>query len=114
MKSLSFDIVIVGHGAAGLTAAQAAAEATALGRRLSIAVIERAAKGKHGGNTRFTPCYMRMETPGRLSPEFLSEMISVSGGRNDVAYFDRLAREAPDTMGWLQAHGKNFTRRTIT
>mgnify|MGYP001815512501 CR=1 FL=1 len=58
MTILSFDIVVVGHGAAGLTAALAAAEADqSLGRRLSMAIIERAPKGEHEGNTRFTPCY---------------------------------------------------------
>ncbi len=106
---MSFDIVVVGHGAAGLTAALAAAEASrSIGRRLSIAVIERAARGEHGGNTRFTPCYMRMETPDRLSPDFVSEMISVSDGRNDLAYFRRLASDAPATIGWLQFHGVEF------
>lgn len=109
MTSLSFDILIVGHGAAGLTAALAAAEASqSIGRRLSIAVVERATKGQHGGNTRFTPCYMRMEAPDRLSPEFVDEMISVSDGRNDLDYFRRLASEAPATMTWLQAHGIRF------
>lgn len=109
MTGASFDIVVVGHGAAGLTAALAAAEASrSINRRTSIAVIERAARGQHGGNTRFTPCYMRMEAPDRLSPDFVSEMISVSDGQNDPAYFQRLASDAPATVGWLETHGIEF------
>jgi tricarballylate dehydrogenase len=109
MAGASFDIAVVGHGAAGLTAALAAAEASrSIDRRTSIAVIERAARGQHGGNTRFTPCYMRMEAPDRLSPDFVSEMISVSDGQNDPAYFQRLASDAPTTIGWLETHGIEF------
>lgn len=103
------EIVIVGHGAAGLTAALAASEeARATGKAVGITVVERAAEGAHGGNTRFTPCYMRLEAPDRLSPGFVDDMIAVSGGLNDRAYFETLAAEAPGTMLWMQAHGVEF------
>ncbi len=109
MPNGTFDIVIVGHGAAGLTAALAAAEeARAAGIDARITVVERAGEGAHGGNTRFTPCYMRLEAPDRLSPDFVEDMLAVSGGRNDRAYFETLAAEAPATMGWLQRHGVAF------
>lgn len=109
MKRADYDIVVVGHGAAGLTAALSAAEwAHAVGRQLRIAVLERAPKGEHGGNTRFTPCYMRMEEPNRVSPDFVSEMLEVSGGRNEAAYFELLSERAPSTLSWLQAHGIEF------
>ncbi len=102
-------IIVVGHGAAGLTAALSAIEAA---RDLSIStritVLERAPEGRHGGNTCFTPCYMRLEAPDRISPGFVDDMLSVSGGRNDRAYFETLAAEAPATMGWLQHHGVTF------
>ena len=109
MTDCAYDIVVVGHGAAGLTAALAAAEtARSSGQRLRIAVLERAAEGDHGGNTRFTPCYMRMEAPDRLSPEFVDDMLAVSAGRNDRAYFELLAAEAPATLAWLQEHAIPF------
>jgi tricarballylate dehydrogenase len=102
-------IVVVGHGAAGLTAALAAVEeARSRGRTVQVTVVERAEEGAHGGNTRFTPCYMRLEAPDRLSPGFVDDMMAVSDGRNDRAYFERLAAEAPATMGWLQGHGVAF------
>ncbi len=102
-------IVIVGHGAAGLTAAIAASEeARAAGTAVDITVIERSAEGDHGGNTRFTPCYMRLEAPDRVAPGFVDDMIAVSGGRNDRDYFEKLAAEAPGTMLWMQSHGIEF------
>ena len=102
-------IIVVGHGAAGLTAALSAVEA-ARDRRIDarITVLERAPEGRHGGNTRFTPCYMRLEAPDRISPGFVDEMLAVSDGRNDRAYFETLAADAPATMGWLQHHGVTF------
>jgi tricarballylate dehydrogenase len=102
-------IVIVGHGAAGLTAALAASEeARATGNAVDLTVVERSVEGEHGGNTRFTPCYMRLEAPGRLSPGFVDDMIAVSSGQNDRAYFEKLAEEAPATMMWMQTHGIEF------
>ncbi len=104
-----YDIVVVGHGAAGLTAALAAAEhARDTGNRLRIAVLERAQEGDHGGNTRFTPCYMRMEEPDKISSDFVEDMLRVSVGRNDPEYFEQLAAQAPATLSWLQHHGIPF------
>ena len=102
-------VIIVGHGAAGLTAALAADEhARTRGIATNITVVERCAYGQHGGNTRYTPCYMRLEAPDRVSPDFVEDMIAVSGGANDRAYFETLAAQAPDTIGWLQRHGVEF------
>lgn len=102
-------IVVVGHGAAGLTAALSAAEhARQAGCPAHITVVERAPHGLHGGNTRFTPCYMRLEAPDRLSPGFVDDMMAASGDRNERAYFETLAAEATATMGWLQQHGVEF------
>lgn len=102
-------IVVVGHGAAGLTAALAASEAAiARGVSVDVTVVERAAEGAHGGNTRWTPCYMRLEAPDRLSDGFVDDILSVSGGHGDQAYFETLAAQAPHAMGWLQGHGIAF------
>ncbi len=109
MRPIPRRIVIVGHGAAGLTAALSAAEtARERGLACDITVVERAEEGAHGGNTRFTPCYMRLEAPDRVSPDFVDDMVAVSAGRNDRNYFERLAAQAPATIGWLQHHGVEF------
>ncbi|MBO0765917.1 MAG: FAD-binding protein, partial [Hyphomicrobiaceae bacterium] len=59
-------IVVVGSGAAGLSAALSAAEATASDvRNVRVVLIDSAPEGEHGGNTRWSPSYMRMPAPDR-------------------------------------------------
>jgi tricarballylate dehydrogenase len=64
-----FEIIVVGQGAAGLAAALSAVEA-ARARELSVAVtvIDKASADEAGGNTRWTPAYMRMAAPDRVEP----------------------------------------------
>jgi tricarballylate dehydrogenase len=104
-------ICIVGSGAAGLAAALAAAEtARARARACRVVLIDRARQGEHGGNTRFSPSYMRMAAPDRVAPGFEDDLNEVSGGRMDPAYVKRLATEAPATMAWLMGHGIAFDK----
>ncbi len=106
-------IVIVGHGAAGLCAAISAAEsAQARGVRAKITIVEAAPEGQHGGNTRWSPSYMRMESPERLAPGFEEDILAAAGGRADPRYVRRMAVEAPATIAWLQGHGIAFHRPT--
>ena len=105
----SYDVVVVGHGAAGLAAAVTAAE-TAASDRARILVIERAPEAARGGNTRYSPSYMRLEAPDRLAPRFEEDMMETSSGRSDPAYIARLAANATATLSWLQAHGVAFDR----
>ena len=51
------EVIVVGSGVAGLSAALAAAEN---GR--TVVVIERAPEGEHGGKTRYTEAYLRMKS----------------------------------------------------
>ena len=71
-------------------------------------LIDRARQGEHGGNTRFSPSYMRMAAPDRVAPGFEDDLAEVSGGRMDTAYIRRLAAEAPATIAWLMGHGIAF------
>ena len=105
----SYDLVVIGHGAAGLCAALAAAEAAReQPARPAIALIERAPEDACGGNTRWSPSNMRMRSPRSLEPRFVDDICDVSGGRADRAYFNRLAAEAPATVAWLEGHGIAF------
>src|SRR3546814_18576107 len=54
------DVVVVGHGVAGLSAAVASAEA---GRK--VLVLERAPFEEFGGNSRWTEAYMRIKNDTR-------------------------------------------------
>jgi tricarballylate dehydrogenase len=102
-------IVVVGSGAAGLSAALAAAEAARSGTgRCRIVLIDRAPNGQHGGNTRWSPSYMRMAAPDRVAPDFEASVQAASSGRADPAYFRRLSEEAPAAIDWLAHHGVTF------
>src|ERR1700748_2216386 len=88
-------LVIIGHGAAGLAAAVSAAEQAAqLNLALDITVLERAPEAEAGGNTRCSPSNMRMNAVDRIAPSFEEDMREATGGRGDRAYFRTLATQA--------------------
>jgi tricarballylate dehydrogenase len=102
-------LVIVGQGAAGLAAAVSASEqARSIGLRIEITLLEKSREAEAGGNTRWSPSYMRMAALDRLAPDFEEDMSRVSGGRADPDYFRTLAENAPATIGWLGTHGVAF------
>jgi tricarballylate dehydrogenase len=101
-------LVVVGHGAAGLSAAVAAAEmARASGLDVEITLLEKADAGEAGGNTLWSPSYMRLDAPDRMPPDFETAMLEAAGGR-DAGYFHALARDATATVAWLEDHGIAF------
>ncbi|HXF34450.1 MAG TPA: FAD-binding protein [Candidatus Acidoferrales bacterium] len=111
MSSKGYDVVIVGSGAAGLAAALGAAEhARENGRPASIALLERSDEAERGGNTRYSPSYMRLEAPDRLAAGFEDDMLAVSGGRSDPRIVARLARDAVATLSWARGFGLDFHR----
>jgi tricarballylate dehydrogenase len=102
-------LVVVGHGAAGLAAALSAAEqAQASGLCIDITVLEKSREEEAGGNTRWSPSYMRLDAPDRMPPGFEDDMREVSGGLADRNYFRTLAQNAVGTIGWLQNRGVEF------
>ena len=110
MTQNSRKLVVVGHGAAGLAAALSAAEqARSRGLRIDITLLEKSREDEAGGNTRWSPSYMRLAAPDRLAPGFEDDMQQASGGLADHAYFRTLAEQATATIGWLQTHGVEFT-----
>jgi tricarballylate dehydrogenase len=103
-------LVVVGHGAAGLAAALSAAEqADRSGLRIDITLLEKSREAEAGGNTRWSPCYMRLDAPDRLGSGFEDDMQQASDGLADRNYFRALADNATATIGWLQTHGVEFT-----
>lgn len=51
---------------------------------------------------------MRMKSVSEMLPGFEDDMMAVSGGRGDRAYFRRLAADAPATLTWVERHGVKF------
>lgn len=126
---MSYDVVVIGCGVAGLSAAVNAAEGGA-----KVALLERAPKEDRGGNSRYTEAWMRMKNEdevsddfvdlfferghGAIGPEFLKEVNNSyeSWPQNVKAYpfndpelVGAIAEEAPETMHWLKEHGIKFT-----
>src|SRR3954447_25563785 len=103
-------LVVVGHGAAGLAAALSATEqARASGLNVEIKLLEKARADEAGGNTRWSPSYMRLAAPDRIEAGFEDDMLKASGGLANRDYYRALAQHAVETVGWLQTHGVAFS-----
>ena len=128
MDDLSFDVVVVGCGIAGLSAAVMAQQNGA-----RVAILERAPKDERGGNTRYTESLWRMKTVDAVSEDFLDKFAENAGGWPDPgivqdAVLDRnsqprvlrslgvvdpqvvaaIADDAPKAIAWLAEFGIRF------
>lgn len=111
-----YDVVVVGHGIAGVTTALAAAEAG-----VSTAILEKSPSEERGGSTRFTggAFMLPIGEPERIRDlfdlsdaprqftreEFVDAFISSSNGRADQSLVDAAATEAVDGLTWLAERG---------
>ena len=113
MSKASRNLIVVGQGAAGLAAALSAAEEAAKrGSRVRITLVDKASEDEAGGNTRWSPSYIRMAAPDRVEPGFVADMLAATGSKGDETYFSRLAADAPATAAWVASHGVAFIQPT--
>lgn len=128
MSEHTYDVVVVGHGVAGLSAAVSARESGA-----SVAVLERAVAGEAGGNTRYTEAYLRMASldepsedlvdrllgdfMGHPGPGIMREQAYATAKRSpllrahhtiDLEYIEAFTESAGDTLAWMTDHGMTF------
>jgi tricarballylate dehydrogenase len=107
------NIIVVGQGAAGLAAALSASEeARNSGSSVRVTLIDKASEEEAGGNTRWSPSYMRMAAPDRVETGFVQDMLAATRFRGDETYFTRLAEDAPATIAWIASHGIEFIQPT--
>jgi tricarballylate dehydrogenase len=124
----NFDVVVLGHGIAGLTAAVSAMQHGA-----KVAVLERAPVEESGGCTRYTEAFLRLKSENELSDDFDEEMAEVASANpdpnliNEMAappeswgnvvramsvadpeYLATFSREAVPTIHWLKTFGVRF------
>jgi tricarballylate dehydrogenase len=127
-ESRQFDVVIVGCGVAGLSAAVAALESGA-----SVAILERSDIENRGGQTRWTEAMMRMKNENEAADDFESHFAENSGhyldpvlvneaagdyenwssivkvlNFTDPELISTLTDRAGPTLQWLKAHGVRF------
>jgi len=99
---MEYDLVVIGCGAGGLSAAVSYADTA--GRDARIAVLERATREGRGGATRWTSSWFRITADRQLDPAFVDTMERVSEGRADLDYCRVLASEVPATFDFLDKH----------
>lgn len=108
MSEQRADIVVIGAGVAGLTAAVAAAEAAP---ERTVVLLDKAPQREAGGNTKWTDAYFRLEDVYEPAEGFAEDMASFSRGKTDAGYVKVLLDELPAAMDWIQSHGVRFHRR---
>jgi len=106
MPDNTYDLIVIGMGAAGLSATVSYSEAIAAeGLTARVAVLERAPADQRGGATRYTSSWFRVTEDRQLDPKFIETMNTVSGGLADLDYCHTLAREVPNSLRFLDEHG---------
>lgn len=93
MKSndASYDVLVVGTGIAGLSAAVRAVQCGA-----RVMVIERASREERGGNTRWTEALLRMKDEFNVSEDFEDHFAENSGHFLDPSLMREVATSSPE------------------
>ncbi len=125
---MNFDVVVVGCGVAGLSAAVTAQQAGA-----RVAILERAPIEDRGGNSRWTESFWRMAADDEVAPDLEERLADNAAihpdpsiiqdaardyeswpsvlrgvGMVDPNLITALVREAPETLQWLCSFGVKF------
>ena len=95
----TYDVLVVGCGIAGLSAAVSALQSEA-----RVAILERAPREERGGNTRWTEALLRMKSESEVSDDFEAHFMANAGHHLDSSLVDEAAgdyREWPSIVKTL-------------
>ncbi len=111
-RQTSFDVLVVGGGNAGLSAAIVAAEA---GR--NVCLLERAPRFYRGGNSRHTRNLRAMHdaptsvlTDAYPEAEYYEDLLRVTMGKTTEKLARLAIRESQHSVPWLEARGVRFQK----
>ena len=100
MDTSSFDVIVVGCGIAGLSAAASARQAGA-----RVAILERAPREERGGNTRWTEALLRMKSEREVSDDFEAHFARNAGHYLDPELIAETARDWDNWPGIVKTLG---------
>jgi tricarballylate dehydrogenase len=107
-----WDVVIVGHGFAGLSAAVSYLDrAGAAGISTRIAVLEQSSEEDRGGSTRWTTANISLTRDRRLRPFWGERVRATAGALANESYIEAFYDLVPGAIEWLESHGLSFTHR---
>jgi tricarballylate dehydrogenase len=113
LGGIDLDVVIVGCGAAGLSAAVQLVEGgRARGSDLRVCVLERAPEERRGGSTAWTTAQFRLDSEYQLHPSVIANVTAHAGRLTDHAYLQALQEQTPETLNFLRRHGVRLSRHT--
>src|ERR1700759_1254393 len=98
MMAQRFDVVVVGCGAGGLSAAVSAAEAGA-----RVAVLERAPIAERGGQSRYTEGYLRMKSHAEVADDFEEHLAENGSGYVDPDLIGETTRPVGERAAYAAA-----------
>lgn len=105
----TFDLVVIGCGAGGLSAALGfIEEAGQRGRTPTVAIIERSTKAERGGATRWSWVNVMVDPDGIVDAGIVERVLD-SDPAFDREYFATLRELGGDSVKWMQANGVTVT-----
>ena len=104
MTDESFDMVVVGCGAGGLSAALGFLEESAeRGASPSVAIVERSTETDRGGATRWSWVNVMVDPDGTVDPAIMERVLD-SDPAYDREYFSLLRKLGHESVDWMKAN----------
>jgi tricarballylate dehydrogenase len=104
-----WDLVVVGHGAAGLSAAVAFLESSD-SDSVRVAVLDCDSVERRGGSTAWTTAFFRLDEDAQLTQDWGQIVRETAGHEIHPSYVEAFYDNATDTLNWVRSHGVPIAR----